>query len=184
MAGMWMQDAGSISSGNSRLLMFFVGMVAVAMATQAIALIAMAIGAAKARKRAMEIAEEIRLKVMPIIGTSHDLIHDVSPKIRVMTDNFVETSHIVRNKAQDFDVTVTDVNARTRAQVARVDGMVSSVLNSTAEVTDSVRRAVKIPVREFNGIVNGFKAGLDVLVGRMRGSGNGTKVPRDQDPGW
>ena len=37
MSGMWLQDADSLSSGNSRLLMIFVGMVAVAMLVQAIA---------------------------------------------------------------------------------------------------------------------------------------------------
>ena len=50
MSGMWLQDAGSISSGNSRLLMWFVGMVAFAMVVQAIAVIVMAIGAAKAQQ--------------------------------------------------------------------------------------------------------------------------------------
>jgi hypothetical protein len=46
MSGMWLQDAGSISSGNSRLLMWFVGMVAVAMVVQAIAVIVLAFGTA------------------------------------------------------------------------------------------------------------------------------------------
>ena len=49
LSGMWLQDADSISSGNSRLLMIFVGMVAAALIVQAIALVVMAIGAAKAR---------------------------------------------------------------------------------------------------------------------------------------
>ena len=49
MSGMWLQDADSLSSGNSRLLMVFVGMVAIALIAQAIALIAMAVGAAKTR---------------------------------------------------------------------------------------------------------------------------------------
>ena len=37
MSGMWLQDADSLSAGNSRLLMIFVGMVAVAIVVQAIA---------------------------------------------------------------------------------------------------------------------------------------------------
>jgi hypothetical protein len=70
--GMWLQDVDSLSSGNSRLLMVFVGMVAIAMCVQAVALIAMAIGAAKARKRGMEIVEELRLKVLPVIDDTED----------------------------------------------------------------------------------------------------------------
>jgi hypothetical protein len=184
LSGMWLQDPNSLSSGNSRLLMFFVGMVAIAMVGQAVALIVMAVGAGKARKRGLEIAEDLRVKVLPIITGTHEMIRDNSPKVKVIAENFVEASHIIRNKAQEFDVTASDLNSKTRAQAARVDGMVTSVLNTTAEITDSIQRGIKIPVREVTGMVNGLKAGLDVLVGRAKGFGSGRNGPRDRDPGW
>jgi hypothetical protein len=185
LSGMWLQDSDSLSSGNTRLLMIFVAMVAIAMVAQAIALIVMAVGAGKARKRGLEIAEDLREKVMPIIAGTHELIRDNSPKIKVISENFVEASHIVRSKAREFDVTATDLNSKTRAQAARVDGMVTSVLNTTAEITETIQRGIKIPVREVSGVVNGLKAGLDVLVGRAKGFGSGrTNAPRDRDPGW
>ncbi len=100
MSGMWLQEAGSLSSGNSRLLMIFVGMVAIAMVVQAIAVIVMAVGAAKASKRGLEIAEELRTKMVPILDTTHGVIHDAAPKVKIITENLVETSHIVRSKAR------------------------------------------------------------------------------------
>jgi hypothetical protein len=185
MLGMWLQDPDSLSSGNSRLLMIFVAMVAIAMVAQAIALIIMAVGAAKARKRGLEIAEEIRLKMLPIMTGTHEMIRDNAPKVKIITENFVETSHVIRSKAQEFDVTASDLNAKTRAQAARVDGMVTSVLNTTAEISESIQRGIKVPVREVSGVMNGLKAGLDVLVGRAKGFGSGrTSAPRDRDPGW
>jgi hypothetical protein len=194
LSGMWLQDPDSLSSGNTKLLMIFVGMVAIAMVTQAIALIVMAVGAGKARKRGLEIAQEVRDKMMPIIDGTHDLIRDNSPKIKVITENFVEASHIIREKAREFDVTASDLNAKTRAQAARVDGMVTSVLDTTAELKDSIQRGIKVPVREITGLVNGLKAGLDVLAGRTKGFGKGfgnggfgggrSNVPHDRDPGW
>jgi len=185
MSGMWLQDAGSLSSGNSRLLMIFVGMVAVAMVVQAIAVIVMAIGAAKASKRALEIADEVRTKVMPILDTTHGVIHDAGPKVKIITENLVETSHVVRNKAAEFDMTASDLNMRTRAQAARVDGMVTSVLNTTAEISESLQRAVKVPVREFSGLMNGLKAGLDVLVGQAKEFGRGkASRARSRDTEW
>jgi hypothetical protein len=173
MSGMWLQDPDSLSSGNSRLLMAFVAMVAIAMTAQAIALIVMAIGAAKARKRGLEIAEEIREKLTPVITGTHEIIRDVGPKVKIITENLVETSHMVRSKAQEFDVTASELNMKTRAQAARVDGMVTSVLNTTADISETLQRAVRVPVREFAGLVNGFKAGLDVLVGRAKEFGRG-----------
>ena len=97
---------------------------------------------------------------MPMIDEhARDLIQDTAPKVKVITENLVETSHMVRSKAQEFDVTASDLNAKTRAQAARVDGMVTSVLNTTAEISETMQRAIKVPVREFSGLVNGFKAG-------------------------
>jgi hypothetical protein len=182
MSGMWLQDSDSLSSGNSRLLMFFVGMVAVALLAQAFALIAMAVGAAKTRKRGLEIFEEIRAKLTPVLENSHGFIQETTPKIKIITDNLVETSHVVRAKAVEFDATASDLNSKTRAQLDRVDGMVTSVLNTTNDISETVQRGIKLPVREFNGLVNGLKAGLDVLVGRTKGPGRNSR--RDTDPGW
>jgi hypothetical protein len=171
LSGMWLQESGSLSSGNSGLLMIFVGMVAVALTVQAVALIVMAVGAAKARKRGLEIAEEIKSKLMPVIDGTHGIIHDVSPKLKVITENLVETSHVVRSKAVEFDATMGEANRRARTQMATIDGMISKTLAATADVMSSVEHAVRVPVREVTGLVNGLKAGLDVLVGKAKGFG-------------
>jgi Mg2+/Co2+ transporter CorB len=185
MSGMWLQDAGSLSSGNTKLLVMFVGMVAIAMVVQAIAVIVLALGAVKARKRALEIAEEVRTKVMPILDTTQSVLHDAGPKVKIITENLVETSHVVRSKAQEFDATASELNMKARVQAARVDGMVTSVLNTTAEISETLQRAVKVPVREFTGLVNGFKAGVDVLVGRAKGFGRGkADGARGRDTEW
>jgi uncharacterized protein YoxC len=173
MSGMWLQDVDSLSSGNSRLLMIFVGMVAVAMLAQAIALIAMAVGAAKARKRALAIVDEVRAKALPAIESTQDFVRNYAPKMMTLAENLVETSNIVRDKAAEFDATLSDVNSKARAQTARVDDIVTSVLKGTAEVVNSIQQGVRVPVREFNGLMNGLKAGVDVLVGRAKGFGNG-----------
>ena len=185
MSGMWLQEPGSLSSGNSRLLMIFVGMVAIAMVVQAIAVIVLAVGTAKASKRALEMADELRTKVMPLIDTTHGVIQDSAPKVKIITENLVETSHVVRSKAAEFDATASELNMKTRAQAARVDGMVTSVLNTTSDISDTLQRAVKVPVREFAGLVNGFKAGIDVLVGRAKEYGRGKPTgTRGRDTEW
>jgi hypothetical protein len=93
--------------------------------------------------------------------------------VKIITENLVETSHIFRTKAREIDATASELNMKARVQAARVDGMVTSVLNTTAEISDTLQRAVKAPVRELTGLVNGFKAGVDVLVGRAKGFGRG-----------
>jgi hypothetical protein len=184
MSGMWLQDT-NLSSGNSRLLEWFVGLVAVAMAVQAAAVVVLAIGLAKASKRGLEMAEEMRTKIGPLLETTQNVFHDAAPKIKIITENLVETSHVVRSKAREFDATASELNMKTRAQAARVDGMVTTVLNTTAEISETLQRAVKVPVREFTGLVNGFKAGVDVLVGRAKGFGRDkANGARGRDTEW
>lgn len=164
--GMWLQDADSLSSGNSRLLMIFVGLVALAMLIQAVAVAIVAIGAMQAKKHLMLLADELKAKALPVIDRAQDAFHDLQPKVKIITDNVVETSHVVRAKAQEFDTTFADVNQRARAQTARVDDMVTSVLDTTSGIASTIQKGVQVPVREFHGIMNGLKAGIDVLVGR------------------
>jgi uncharacterized protein YoxC len=192
MSGMWLQEMGSLSSGNSQLLTWFVGMVAVALMVQAIVVVVIAIKAAKASKQAFEIAEELRgkigpllEKIGPLLDTTQSVFHDAAPKVKIITENLVETTHLVRDKARELDATASELNMKARAQAARVDGMVTSVLNTTAEITETLQRAVKVPVRELTGLVNGFKAGVDVLVGRAKGFGLGKpNGARGRDTEW
>src|SRR5260370_25702945 len=153
--------------------MIFIGIVAFSMLTQAIVFIVAAVAAAKGRNRVLAIVEEIRLKTLPVIDSTQSLIHDLHPKIKVIADNLVETSHIVRGKAQEFDTTISDVNQRTRAQAARVVAMVTSVLNTTAGIASTIQKGLQIPVREFSGLVSGLMAELDGLAGRGEGCSHG-----------
>jgi hypothetical protein len=180
--GMWLQDPGSISSGNSRLLMFFVAMVAIAMVAQAAVVIGAAYGAYKARKQLLTIAEELRAKTLPVIDDAQGMVRELRPKLTVITDNLVETSHVVRSKAADFDSTISEVNNRARAQTARVDDMFTSVLDTTAGIASAVQKSVTVPVREFHGIMNGLKAGMDVLTGRRENHRSNQNYPDTEVP--
>jgi hypothetical protein len=173
--GLLLQEADSLSGRNTKLLMIFIGLLAGAIVVQTITFLVMAIGLMKTQKKVMAIVEQVHEATLPTIKNVGELVRDTSPKVRVITDNLLETSHVVRAKAVEFDVTLSDVNDRTRKQVAHVDGMVSSALQATADLAASVNRIIQIPVREVSGLVNGFKAGLDVLVGRVKGFGSGRR---------
>jgi hypothetical protein len=168
-------ETDSISAGNTRLLMIFVGVVAFSMLVQAVVVIVVSIGATKALKRMLEIAEELRAKAtplidkaLPIIGKAENVIDVTLPKITTISDNLVETSEMVKAKVKDFEVTLTDANVKTRAQVARVDGMISTGLTATGALAELVHKGIRTPLLEVSGVVNGFKAGIDVLFGTSK----------------
>jgi len=177
MMAVWQGLQGDSSSGvNARLLMIFVGVVAVSMAAQAIVLIAAGIAARKTQIRILEIAEELRERANPILDNAEVLFKETLPKIRTISDNLVEASTVIKSKAREFDSTLTDVNIRTRAQVHRVDGMISTALTAVGALGAMVQQGIKTPLVEALGVVNGFKAGLDVLLSKSRGFANSASV--------
>ena len=78
----------------------------------------MALGAKRTQARVLVIAEELRARALPIIDTAEDIIQDTVPKVKMITENLLETSHMVRAKAVEFDATLTDANRRAKAQIA------------------------------------------------------------------
>jgi hypothetical protein len=177
MMAMW-QGLGndSISAGNTRWLMIFVGVVAVSTFVQMLVVIFVVAGAGKAQKRILQIAEELYARATPIINSAEDMVKETLPKIKTISDNLVETSGIVRAKAKEIDSTLTDVNVKTKAQVARVDSMIATALTATGALAEMIHQGIKTPVTEVVGVVNGFKAGIDVLLRKSGGFANSASV--------
>jgi hypothetical protein len=173
MTALWQGlEADSISAGNTRLLMIFIGIVALSMLTQAIIFAFAALGAKRTQARVLAIAEELRTRALPILASSEELIHDTVPKVKIITENLLETSQIVRAKAHQFDATLTDANRRAKVQIERVDGMFESALTATGALAEMIHQSVRKPVLEVSGLVNGLKAGLNVLLHKSKSFGS------------
>ncbi len=185
---MWQQDA--ISSGHTVLLEVFVGLVALAMLVQAIAVVGVALGARKAQKDVLNEIAEIKAKILPLVEKSHGLVTELGPKIQNITANVEHISFVVREKVVEFEPTVSaanetikeanatvrDANAKTHAQIVRVNGMITSTLTATAAIGEKIHHGIRVPIREIEGIVGGVKAGLDSLMSRARGFGGGIRT--------
>lgn len=193
MLAMWLQETYTFSSGSAKLLMIFVGLAAVSMVVQAIALIALAVRTSGTAKDLSEMAEELKDKLLPLIATatevgrtSQALISETAPKVKRITDNLVrtsdtlvETSNMVRESAQHFDQTLADVNVRAQRQVARIDGMVASALNTTSEIVETIDSGIRGSAQKIAGMATQMRYGLEGLLARVKGksagppSGNG-----------
>lgn len=168
----------TISAGNTRLLMIFIGIVALSLLAQATVVIIAALGASKVLKQMLILTKELHVKAMPILKTTEELIKETAPKLKTISDNLVATSSVVKAKAQELESTLTDVNHKTKTQVARVDSMISTALTATGALAEMIHQGIKTPVVEALGVVNGFKAGINVLVSKSRGFANAGSIRR------
>jgi len=190
MAAMWLQGTDAISLGNAKLLMIliavFIGMVAVAMLTQTIVQIAFSVKAAKAIKGMVALVEEFNQRALPLIDSAREiavatqyLVNDTAPKVKVIADNLLETSVLVRDSAQQFDKTIADANVRAQRQVARVDGMITAALTTTVEVAETIRHGIEVPARKIAVLATQAKAAFDAVLAKVKamaaGSGSGSR---------
>ena len=184
---MWLQEP-SLASTN-HLIMIFIGMVAIAMVVMAIAMIVIALTARKVVLDMTGTVEELKGKVLPLIDsateiskTSQALLHESAPKVKHITDNLVtasdtlaETSKSARAVVAQFDTTLTDVNLRTQRQVARVDGMVTAALTTTAEVAEAIGNGIRVPAQKIAAFAGQAKTIVEGLLSRFR-SATGTRA--------
>jgi phage-related protein len=145
------------------LLVIFVAVAAISILMQAGFTVAMFIGARKAQKKLMELADDVRLHALPVIMSSREVVQEISPKLKAITENLTATTATLRSKADQIGVVVSDVTNRAHAQASRVDGMVKGTLDGLTSAVQAIEHGVAGPVRQVNGLINGLRAGVDVL---------------------
>jgi hypothetical protein len=145
------------------LLVVFIAIAAFSILMQAGFTVAMFIAARKTQKKVMGLAEDVRLHALPAIIASRDVIQDITPKLRVITENLTVISNTVRAKSEKVGGLVGDVTDRAQVQAVRVDGMVKGTLDHLTSAIQAIEHGVAVPVRQVNGILNGLRAGVDVM---------------------
>jgi hypothetical protein len=151
------------------LLIVFIGVAALSLLLQAASMLAVAIGARKAQKKVMALADDVRLHALPVIMSSREVLQDIGPRLKVITANLEATSTVLRSKSDQVSGLVGDVTTRAQAQAARVDGMVKGTLDQVTYAVHAVEAGIAAPVRQLSGILNGIRAGVDVLRTRTPG---------------
>ena len=152
-----------MDKSSQTLLVIFVAVAAVSILMQAGFTLAILIGTRKAQKKLMTLADDLRLHALPVIMASREVIHDVTPQIKTITDNLTAASATLRSKADQIGALVGDVANRTQGQVTRVDGMVKVTLDQLTLAVQAIEQGIAVPVRQVNGIINGLRAGVEVL---------------------
>jgi hypothetical protein len=145
------------------LIATFIGIAALSMLAQAAFTIGMVIGLRKAQKKAMALMDDVRLHALPALISSRELVQDLTPKIKLVSENLTALSNTLREKTDEIGGLVGDVTGRAQLQATRVDGMVKGTLDQLNSAVHAIEQGVAVPIRQVNGILSGFKAGVEVL---------------------
>ena len=146
----------------------FTALVAVGVLLQACVLLGMLIAMRASLKRMEKLATMAEEHAIPALTSAKNLVDAVAPKLKVAADNVAAASETLRTESQHVTETLEGVLKKTEAQAQRVDEMITATLNTVADATASVQRAVTAPMRQVHAVLNGLRAGLDVLRNRQR----------------
>jgi hypothetical protein len=153
---------------SNTVLTVFIVVTALAVVLQACILLAMAVAARKTQTRVLAIAEELRGHLGPILTTTRQVLEDSAPKIKTITANLEETSHMVRVQTIHINHAIDDILARGREHAQRVDGMVDDTLDKVEHARQTVNRITDGPIRWVNAMSNGVRAAVDRFLQQRR----------------
>ena len=144
------QAQDSINSGNSKLLMIFVGLVAFALLVQAMVMVALAVGVGKAQKTIMADIAELKAKAMPFIANTHDLVNELGPKVKEIT---AKTSGLIT----DLTPHVKDITAKVQTLVADLSPEIVGITQKVHSITgrvEEISTMAKDKVFEFGPTIS------------------------------
>jgi methyl-accepting chemotaxis protein len=127
----------------------------------------------KALKRLDAVSQMAEEHIVPAMGVARKILEENAPKVKIVVDHAVqvsadlaELSRTAKEKSAEVGVAVDDLVKRTEVQAERLDEMLTGTLDSVSHATATLQRVVTGPVRHIGAVLNGLRAGFDVLVGR------------------
>jgi hypothetical protein len=163
------------------VFIIFTAISSISVLVQAGAIIGIFVATRRTKRKLDALSEDFRIHVLPTISTSRALIEDLSPKIKVLTSNLVESTNSIRNITGEANGVVRDVVSRVHTDVERVDGAVQGTLDQIHQASDTIRHGFAVPLRQVNGLINGIRAGLNVLC--EKGPSRRSEAYREPSPG-
>ncbi len=119
--------------------------------------------------------DEMTARVEPIIETVRKLAAENAPKISVLVSNVADISLnakdisiLAKDQAHRFAEVGRDMADRTKAQIARVDAVMDDTVAQVHHAGDTVKAAVRKPVREATAVLAGVRAAVTTLVDGKR----------------
>jgi phage-related protein len=140
-----------------------VAVVALAVLLQAIVLLAIFLALRKAIRSLHEDVEDLRSAVMPIIDNTRELFIHVAPRLEAAAADLAAMTHGLRVQTADVQSAAAEAIERMRAQVSRLDAMISGAFDAVDRASTFVSEAVAKPLRQLSGILASAKAVVESL---------------------
>jgi len=148
---------------NQTLELVFIAIVALTMVVQTVVVLVILAKTGKALQAMRQNFEELRSTAVPVIANARDLLERITPKLTSATDDLAGITQKIRHQANDVQSTATEMTERLRRQAARLDEMMTAVLDAVERAGAFVTDAVSKPMRQLSGILASARAVVESM---------------------
>jgi len=153
-----------MSSQASQILLFVIaGVVALALLTQALVLVALLFVLRKAAASIHGQIEHLSATVTPFINEAREAFGRVAPKIEQTSIDVAAMTRTLRIQSDDAKSVVAQVIHNARRQASRLDSITTDLLDTAGRASAFVSGSLAGPIRQISGILALVKAVVDSL---------------------
>lgn len=143
------------------ILIVFVAFTGIAVVLQAAILFAIFISLRKTAKSLLEVTEDLKATVVPMVHSTRELVERITPQIITVSVGLATLTETLKRESAGVTVSASDILQRVSKQMQRLDAMLTASLNALERATVVVETAVSAPVRQVNGVLAAIRAVVD-----------------------
>lgn len=158
---------------SGTVLTVLVGIIALAMILQSIAVLTFIMSFRKSVDRIEASVTQVSRDLQPVLQSAREFliegkeqVNAISAKVNAISANVLEISSTIKGQVHRVDELLVEGSERARMQLVRVDELISDTIMGVQDTGEMVRRAVLAPVREITAILSGVRTAVDVLFRR------------------
>ena len=143
------------------ILIVFVALTGIAVLLQACILMAIFISLRKTAKSVLEVTEDLKATVVPMIHSTRELVERIAPQMITVSVGLAALTETFKRESAGVTFSASDILQRVSKQMQRLDAMLTASLNAVERATVVVESAVSAPVRQVNGVLAAIRAVVD-----------------------
>jgi len=166
--------------GHDTILMAFVIIAALALVAQAGIFYGIFEALRQLQKSVQQSTSGTMQRLDDLTQVVTDFLTESREPVRTITTNLAGISTMLRDRSMHVDAVVAELVDRTRAQIIRVDQMVTGVVAKVETTADAMERGILAPLHEVSAVVKGVQKGLEFLFSHRRTASVSESTQDDQ----